>query len=161
MDAGGSKRHQTARSRQIPITGISLFIAEHKAAARQSHPELSKAQLFARLNEDWNALDDAAKEAYQRRADYARRVVSRNGDKDSSDDKQPKVSAYSVFTRERHKSLKTTNPEMTVGIRAQAIAAEWKTMSPAGKVPYINAAKRETRKMQAPSAEEESSDDSA
>jgi hypothetical protein len=161
MDADESSRRHNARSRQIPITGISLFIAEHKTAALQNHPELSKVQLFARLNEDWNALDDSTKEAFERRADYSRRMESRKQHKNWNNVRQPKVSAYSVFTRERHKSLKTTNPEMTVGLRAQVIATEWKTMSPSDKVPFINAAKRETRKMQSRSVEEESSDDNS
>jgi hypothetical protein len=161
MDADGSNRRRGPRSRQIPITGISLFIAEHKTAALHNHPELSKVQLFARLNDDWNTLDDSTKESYQRRADYSRRIETRKQHKASNDCKQSKVSAFAVFTRERHKSLKKTNPEMTVGIRAQVIATEWKTMSPAGKVPFINSAKRETRKMQSRSAEEESNDDSS
>jgi hypothetical protein len=152
------RRPRKARSREIPITGISLFIAERKDTALQEHPELSRVQLFALLNDEWNTLDSAAKEPYERRADYSRRMESRRQNKKANDRPQLKVSAYSVFTRDRHAALKKSNPEMTVGIRAELIASEWKDMTPAQKVPFINAAKRETRKMQRPSDEVESSD---
>jgi hypothetical protein len=142
-------------SRDIPITGISLFIAERKAEALQKHTELRKVQLYALLNDEWNALDNASRRAYERRADYSRRMESRRQHKNAHADMQPKVSSYSVFTRERHGYLKQTHPEMTVGTRAQLIASEWKTMRADDKLPYVNAAKRETRKMQKRSMEEE------
>jgi hypothetical protein len=155
-----SGRAAGPRSRAIPITGVSLFIVDRKAEAAQAHPELTKVQLFALLNDQWNTLDDATKETYERKADYSRRMESRRQNKNAKETTKSKISPYSVFTRERHESLKTSNPEMTVGDRAKIIAAEWNSKLPADKISFINAAKRETRKMWKISVEEESEDDS-
>jgi hypothetical protein len=154
------RKRQGARSRSIPITGVSLFIAERKLKAGQDHADLTKVQLFSLLNDEWNALDNQTKEAYERRADYSRRIESRRAHRSTNRSDQSRVSPYSVFTRDRHESLKKTSPEMTVGDRAQLIAVEWKSMAAADKIPFINAAKRETRRMQRESAEEESGGDS-
>jgi hypothetical protein len=49
---------------------------------------------------------------------------------------------------------------MTVGDRANMIAAEWNSMLLADRVPFFNAAERETRKMRKVSVEGELADDS-
>jgi hypothetical protein len=144
------------RSRAIPITGISLFIAGWKAEITQTHPELTTVQVFAFLNDQWNTLDDATKETYERKADYSRRMESRRRHMNAKKKNRSKVPPYSVFTRARHESLKITSPEMTVSERSKVIATEWKMISPADKIPFINAAKCETRKMQRVSVDEES-----
>jgi hypothetical protein len=149
-------RSRKARPRAIPITGVSLFIAEKKADAAQSHPQLTKLQLVALLNHQWEALDDATKISYQRKADYARRTLSRRQHKTRNEQKQSRVSPYSIFVRGQHDTLKRTNPELTVGDRAKLIAAEWNNMPQSDKIPYVNAAKRETRKLRKVSTEEES-----
>jgi hypothetical protein len=70
-----------------------------------------------------------------------------------------KVSAYSVFSRDRQESLKQSNPELTLSDRTAQISAEWKKMLSADKIPFLNAAKRETRTMQRHSVDEESWDE--
>jgi hypothetical protein len=155
-----SQKRQGPRSRSIPITGVSLFIAERKVKASQDHTDLTKVQLFALLNDEWNGLDSATKETYERRADYSRRIESRRVHRSTKQSHQSRVSPYSVFMRDRHELLKKSSPEMTVGDRAQLIAVEWKTMAAVDKIPFINAAKRETRKMQRRSVEEDSAEES-
>jgi hypothetical protein len=44
------KRSKWQKTPTIPITGISLFIAEKKLKVQEQHPELTKLQLFRLLN---------------------------------------------------------------------------------------------------------------
>jgi hypothetical protein len=155
-----STKPQVRRSKDIPITGISLFIADRKAEEGEEHQELSKLQLFSFLNDQWNALNDSTKETYERRADYARRAQSRRVSKTKGKQRRLKASAYSCFARDRHEALKLSSPEFMLRDRAQLIATEWETMDHNAKLPFINAAKRETRRMQRRDSEDESSDDS-
>jgi hypothetical protein len=152
-DFGRSKRRKPPT---IPITGVSLFIAEKKPEVCQQHPEFTKLQSFTLLNEQWQTLDDATRWKYQKKADYSRRTQLRRQHKSNSEKKQSKISGYSMFVGVRHESLKRTNPELTIGERYIIIAKEWKNMASCDKIEYINAAKRETRRIQKESTDDES-----
>jgi hypothetical protein len=117
---------------------------------------MTRLEIFALMNDQWAALDKATKCVYERRADYARRVESRRR---RSGEREPstcaKVSAYSVFVNRSHEMLKESNPEMSVGERSTAIAALWAKMSFADRVPFVNEAKRQTRKLRKASDDED------
>ena len=65
------------------------------------------------------------------------------------------VSPYSLYVAERHKALKSQQPELSLSERTLMIANEWRSMSSAEKHPFSNLAKRRTRQMN-----KQSSDDS-
>jgi hypothetical protein len=115
------------------------------------------------LNSQWAQLDEAIKDKYERRADYSRRTESRltllAKRKKCSGANESKVPAYSIFVRQKHEQFKQSNPEMTVSDRSRAISELWEHLSNSDKIPFINAAKRETRKMRRISDEEDVPDD--
>jgi HSP90 family molecular chaperone len=152
------------KTKSIPITGQSLFVAERTPIVEKQNPDLTRVQLYALMNDEWMKLDDVTRAAYERKADYSRRTESRREsslDREKlQDDSESKVSAYSMFVKKRHELLKETNPEMTVSDRAKTIAQMWAGLSKPEKLPYVNEAKRETRKLQSESPEEEGQDES-
>jgi hypothetical protein len=146
----------------IPITGRSLFISEAKTPIESDNPDITRLELFRVLGAQWDQMDDTERAKYEKKADYLRRTMSRTGSsahKDDTAERRPKISAFSVFTREQHELLKQSQPELTVTDRASMIAGLWKAMSKSDKIPFINAAKRETRSIRRPLPEEESESD--
>jgi hypothetical protein len=117
---------------------------------------MRKLELFNSLNQQWEALDEPMKLQYERKADYIRRAEARKErHSKSAEPEQAPVRGYAIFVKERHASLKQTNPEMTVSGRSSKIADEWKGMSKLEKLAFINMAKRETRKFRRISSEED------
>jgi hypothetical protein len=157
MDAFGAPHPR--RIPMIPITGISIFLEEQKAEAAKTHPELTKVQLLAYLNDQWRTLDDASRSHFMRKADYSRRIESRNRHRRSGASQKCKVTPYHVFVREQHEALKLTDPELTLSGRIQVIASAWRAMTSADKAAFINAAKRETRWMRQTGDDGESEND--
>jgi hypothetical protein len=139
------------KTHSIPITGLSLFVVEQRPALEAQHLELAKLEVFRLLNHQWEQLDDATRAGYERKADYSRRSRSRQEStakkKTRFDTSTSKVSPYSMFLRSQHNLLKQISPELSVTERSREIAAEWANMSERQKMPYVNEAKRETRKL--------------
>jgi hypothetical protein len=52
-----------------------------------------------------------------------------------------------MFVKSRHEALKQTDPDLSVTERSQQIAQQWRAMPERQKMPFVNEAKRETRKM--------------
>jgi hypothetical protein len=104
-------------------------------------------------------MDVNARATYEKKADYLRRTESRKASaawKHDSLENEAKVSAFAIFSKERHEVLKQDSSELTVTDRARVIANEWKVMSKLDKIPFINAAKRETRRMRSSIADDDS-----
>jgi hypothetical protein len=152
------------KTHSIPITGQSVFVAERLTEVEGKHPDLTRVQIFAFLNNEWAKLDDAIRAAYERKADYSRRTESRRSSslqhRSMTHESESKVSAYSMFVKKQHDQLKVTNPEMTVSDRAMEISKLWAGMSKSQKLPFVNEAKRETRKLRRESVEEDPSEES-
>lgn len=149
-----------SRTKSIPITGLSIFIAETKPLLEETHPQLTKMDIFKLLHEQWDELAPDLRAKYERKADYGRRTEARRAFYDKKKGKNDDnggsiISAYSVFLKKRHEEIKETNPEMTLTERAKSIAAEWKSMSRDDRSPFVNLAKRETRKMRKPPSDED------
>jgi hypothetical protein len=72
-----SGESRACKAASILITGLSLFIGERKAEVRQQHPELTRLELRALLNDEWWKLDDGARAGFTRKADYCRRIECR------------------------------------------------------------------------------------
>jgi hypothetical protein len=149
----------------IPITGLSLFFAERRPPLEAQHPELAKLEVFRVLNHQWGQLDDATRANYERKADYSRRSRSRQASaekkKTGPDRSALKVSPYSMFLRSQHDILKRTSPDLSVTERSRESAARWAMMSEQQKMPYVNEAKRETRKLRKMPDGDDESDDSS
>lgn len=147
------------KSRSIPITGLSIFIAERKPQLEAQHSELPKLAIFALLNQQWQHLDTATRAQYERKADYSRRSQSRREraakKRMTADRSALKVSPYSVFAKRQHETSKSTHAAMSVTERSQHIADQWTKMTKQQKVSYVNESKRETRKLQKMSDEYE------
>lgn len=154
-----TSRRSRPKSKTIPVSGLSVFGQEQKAEFEAAHPDLTKLQVFNAMNQHWMELDPHMKLSYERKADYLRRsevrkATARNT-RDPLGSEQPPITGYSIFVRERHQSLKIADPSLTLSQRSARITAEWTGMSKAGKQPYINIAKRETRRLrQVPDAGE-------
>jgi hypothetical protein len=147
------------KTASIPITGRSVFISERKTQIESDNPGMTKLELFRILGAQWDQMDDTNRANYEKKADYLRRTVSRTSSaarKADAREKQPKISAFYVFTQEQHERLKQTQPELTVTDRATMIANLWNAMSKFDKIPFVNAAKRETRTLRRRFPEEES-----
>lgn len=148
------------KTKVIPITGLSLFIAETKPIVEAEQPELTKMEVCKFLNEQWEELDDDIRKGYEKRADYDRRTEARREfyqkKKKTRNRMKGAISAYSVFLKARHAALKESNPEMTLSERTKTIAGEWNSMSKEDRIPFVNLAKRETRKIRKVNLEEES-----
>jgi hypothetical protein len=157
-----SSKRPEPKTSAIPITGRSIFISEAKTQVGSDTADLTKLDIMHMLNEQWDQMDDTMKKKYEKRADYLRRVESRRSSTAEQWTPAPKISAFSVFMRQQHEALKKTNADLTVTDRAVFIADQWKLMSKPDKIPFINAAKRETRTMRRrfPDEESEKSDDS-
>ena len=149
------------RTKSIPITGLSIFIAEMKPTLELSHPQLTKMDIFKLLHEQWDELDPEIRAKYEKRADYGRRTEARRQFyqkkklKTEEDDNSSKISPYSVFLKMRHMEIKETNPDLTLTERVKSIAAEWNAMSRVDRLPFVNLAKRETRKIRKPPSDED------
>ena len=148
------------RTKTLPITALSIFIAETKPLLEETHPQLTKMDIFKLLHEQWDELAPDLRAKYERKADYGRRTEARRAFYDKKKGKNDDnggsiISAYSVFLKKRHEEIKETNPEMTLTERAKSIAAEWKSMSRDDRSPFVNLAKRETRKMRKPPSDED------
>jgi hypothetical protein len=65
--------------------------------------------------------------------------------KHEKQENETKISAFAIFTKERHNALKRARPELTVTGRAQVMANQRNAMSKLDKIPFINAAKPEAR----------------
>lgn len=145
-----SSRRSAAKSRKIPVSGISVYVQEKRADFEASHTDLTKLQVFNAMNEQWTQLDPNIKLQYERRADYLRRSEARKATVAKRDDAlntdQPPITGYSIFVTERHHSLKMADSGMTLTQRSAQIADEWNRMSAAERRTFINIAKRETRK---------------
>lgn len=158
------------RTKSIPITGLSLFIAEKKPELESSDLHLTKMEIFKSLHDQWATLDQDVKQSYERRADYSRRTEARRKCFERRKEKTPNrskstISAYSIFLTKRQEELKKSNPELTLSERTRMIAKEWSETPKNDRVPYVNMAKRETRKMRKVNWDEdlgstESTDDS-
>lgn len=140
------------RTKSIPITGLSLFIAEKKPELEAKESHLTKMEIFKCLNDQWATLEQDVKQSYERRADYSRRTEARRQCYERRKAKTPNrsrstISAYSIFLKQRQEELKKSNPELTLSERTRMIAKEWNDTPKSDKVPYVNSAKRETRKM--------------
>jgi hypothetical protein len=154
----GSRRSRK-KSTAIPITGLSIFVQDTKPSLEADHPEMTKLEVFNTLNAKWAELDQDAKLQYERRADYSRRTESRKAARPKQSDLNPvPVTAHAIFVKERHRALKEEHPEMTVTERASLIAVEWGRMTKSEKGPFVILAKRETRKFQRATEEEDSRD---
>jgi hypothetical protein len=158
-----SSARSPAKSKAIPVTGISLFVQEKRAEFEASNSDLTKLQVFNGMNQQWAELDHDIKLQYERKADYLRRSEARRATtrkkSDSAESERPPMKGYSIFLRQRHHSLKTEDPGLTLTQRSELIAAEWAGMSKADKRVYINTAKRETRKFRRSSEEEEAGEE--
>jgi hypothetical protein len=145
------KAGRKPKTHSIPITGLFLFVSETKAEVEGQNPGLTRLEIFTMLNSRWAQLDAATREKYERKADYSRRTESRRKllahRKESRGSPRQHVSAYSVFLRRQHEQLKQTDPDLTVSQRAQTIGELWRTMPKSDKIPFVNEAKRETRKL--------------
>jgi hypothetical protein len=89
-----------------------------------------------------------ARTADEKKADDMRLIESRKTSaarKHGSQEKEAKISAFAVFSKERHEA---------VSDRATVIAHEWKAMSRLDKIPFITAAKLETRSLRSGGAED-------
>jgi hypothetical protein len=154
-----SSRPSQAKSKTIPVTGISLFVQEKRAEFEASNPDLTKLQVFNSMNQQWEEMDHDMKLQYERKADYLRRSEARRTTtqkrRDPGESERPPITGYSIFLRERHHSLKIDDPGLTLTLRSIQIGAEWAGMSKSDKRRYINTAKRETRKFrQSPEGED-------
>jgi hypothetical protein len=147
------------KTHSIPITGHSLFVSETKPSVELQNPGLTRLELFALMNTLWTQLDAATRDKYERKADYCRRTESRRKlfakRKRLNAPTRRFISAYSVFVSSQHERLKRTNPELTLGGRATTIAELWATMARSDKRPFINEAKRQTRRLRKMPPEEE------
>jgi hypothetical protein len=152
------------KTHSIPITAQRLFIAERQSDVEKAHPDLTRVQMLSFINDEWAQLDTATRAEYERRADYLRRTESRRRSlqcqTDIEEDGESKITPYSMFVQSHHEVLKRTNPEMTVGERATAISKIWTGMSHAERLPYVNEAKRETRRLRTEPVEEEAQHES-
>jgi hypothetical protein len=155
----GTRRPAKLKTQSIPIAAQRLFIDEHQSEVETTHPDLTRVQMLSFINDEWMKLDATARAEYERKADYLRRTESRRRSMlhapHIENDHESKITAYSMFVKSEHEALKGTNPEMTVSERATAIAKAWAGMSQAERLPYVNEAKRETRKLRTESVEEE------
>jgi hypothetical protein len=139
------------KGKMIPITGLSLFVSEAKPSLEADIPGLGKLEVFRILNQQWDELENEKKLEWEKRADYCRRTEARRLSKtdrvDILEDQPSAITGYSIYLRERHNTLKKTNPEMTLSNRAQQIQSEWSSMTAEQKRVFINIAKRETRRV--------------
>jgi len=150
-------------TRHIPITGISVYMEEMKIPLQESEPTLTRMEICAALNDQWSRFDEEIKAMYERQADYMRRAVARKvafrkRRLSRASRGQARISSYSIFLRVMHESLKEGNPEMTLSMRAAAIAQAWHEMPKGERLPFVNTAKRENRKMRQQSVDEDASD---
>jgi hypothetical protein len=142
------RKRPEPKSKSIPITGRSIFISEAQAQIELDHPEMRKLEIFRLLGNQWDHMGDTERSAYEKRADYSRRAESRkttSARRREPGGSEAKISAFSVFSKERHGALKQSSPQLTLAQRSQIIADEWKQLSKSDKTPFINIAKRETR----------------
>jgi hypothetical protein len=154
------------KPKSIPITGRSIFISERKTQIESDNSEMTKLEIFRMLGDQWDQMDGTTRSKYEKKADYLRRTESRKTSfarKHKKDGNEARISAFSIFTRERHEVLKKENPELTLTDRGRLISNEWKLMSKLDKIPFINVAKRETRSIRRslPSEDSESSEESS
>ena len=152
-----SRRAKPTKS--IPITGLSLYVDEQKKIMEAEYPELTRMDIYKMLHAQWDEMDPDSRAKYERRADYVRRTEARKEFYQkkkvrSGDGPLRAISAFSMFLKKRHIEIKECNPELTLTERVKHIGAEWNSMSRADKQPFVNMAKRETRKIRKGASDE-------
>ena len=137
------------------VSPWSIFVELYKPIFTQMYPNESKMEIYKHLRKKWNQFDDEDKHAYIEKANFKNRAVVRLNNQKLKKVKHDRktVSAYSLFVEENHKELKVEKPEMSLTERTKFIAEKWKSLSHEQKRPYMNMAKRKTRKMQKCSSE--------
>lgn len=144
----------------LKISPWSIFVSIYKPIFTKMFPDESKVGIYRRLQKKWDEFDETDKKVYIDKADYRNRAMKRQNRKEirirNKEKKDRKtVSPYSLYVAERHKALKSQQPELSLSERALMIANEWRSMSSVEKHPFSNLAKRRTRQMN-----KQSSDDS-
>lgn len=135
------------------VSPWKVFVDVYKPIFTNMFPNESKMEIYRHLRNKWEQFDDNDKKAYIEKANYKNRAVVRLNHielkkkmKNKKDRKT--VSPYSIYVEERHKSLKSQRPELSLIERTTVIAEEWKVLPNYEKRYYTNIAKKETRIMQ-------------
>ena len=130
------------------------------------YPQASSMEIVKRLHDIWDNMTEEEMQLYSQKAENKRRTYVRltKVKKDPDDlvvSGKKRVTPYAVFLQRKHVQLKESCPDMSLSERTRTIAEMWKALPKDEKISYINQSKRETRKMQKPSFEEEDSEEAS
>ena len=152
----------------VPISVWSTFVKDRRPILEEEFPQASSMEIIRKLHDIWDNLTDEQMSSYRQKAEnkrrtYVRLTKVRKGSDESLDGapRKKRVTPYAVFLQRKHVQLKENCPDMSLSERTKTIADMWRAMSRDEKVSYVNQSKRETRKMQKRSFEEEESEESS
>jgi hypothetical protein len=93
-----SRRLGKAKIHSIPITGLSIFIAEQKPQLEAEHPELLKLGIFAFLSQQWERLDIATRTVREEGGLFKTKPISpRTSREEENDHRYIRVEGITLF----------------------------------------------------------------
>eukprot|EP01122_Echinamoeba_exundans_P010636 TRINITY_DN4021_c0_g1_i2.p1 TRINITY_DN4021_c0_g1~~TRINITY_DN4021_c0_g1_i2.p1 ORF type:complete len:239 (-),score=97.09 TRINITY_DN4021_c0_g1_i2:285-1001(-) len=137
-----------------------VFQSEYRAKLKKDHPEMSHADMQAKISAKWKELDEEKKQKYEVAAakefvQYVRKMAEQKDNhpelfdrsltkpgKASGKRRGPGMTGYLLYVKERMAPAKEENPESKQTELTKIIAAEWKALDQARKDKYNEKAKK-------------------
>lgn len=139
-------------------TAWSVFVNQMKPILLKENPDITKRQLYIDLSDMWQHQNDRERSSCTTKAKYLMQKEHRQKNfrnRNKEDHQKKKISPYSIFVSEKQHEMKVLFPELTLSERSQQIAQLWKNLDQTEKDKYTNQAKRENRKLNKPSSDED------